>query len=109
MTGKRSALKAAAEPVQAPADVAGIHRRAKDEAVRQAAERRANAFPPFASSVDVSADTYGWRHGGASVVKDAGPARDGERRITLERTAGGHKGERIEVRRSRVWATRDKN
>lgn len=105
----KQARKAVAQPVDAVAERATIKAAEREAVTTRAAEARANAFPPFPSDADVSADTYGWRYGGARVVKDDGPASNGERRITLERIKGPRSGETVEVRRERVRLSRDRN
>ena len=86
---------------------AAAHEAVLNEAVRLKADRRANAFPLFDPAADVSADVRGWHYGGARVVRDAGPASDGGRQITLERHIGRRVGERVTVRRDRVMVSRN--
>lgn len=50
----------------------------------------------------VRTDVSGWRLINARVVADGGPARDGARKIAIEKIEGRRVGERITVRRDRV-------
>jgi hypothetical protein len=87
-----------------PERIKEVHERNRIETPLREAERRANAWPVYQPGTIVRVQIGGWRLLEARVVKDEGPASDGERVITCEKLL---RDEQCKVKRDRVIFLRE--
>ena len=79
-----------------------IHARAAESKMKTERAARKNRYPLLSAGSPARFIGAGYRYVAFRVRSDLGPARDGSRKIVLERADERRKGETVTVRRDRV-------